>query len=408
MTSASAGSIRVVRFILILFGILSFPATARLQEQASPATAPSGTAQEQQTAPGMVSVPTTTAPAAAAQEQQYTIKEGDTLWDIAASFYRDPFLWPLIWQTNPFIADPDLIYPGRTLVIPSLAPVERAMREPQEYAPAEEKPVAEKAAPEPAEPPLPSFFRTRSVESSVPEPETPARGAILVMPEEKEPPLLDKYAMLSAGFVSEEESDDYVIGSANDPGKSIFGQDDTVYIAINSRPSVNVGDRFLIFQPVHRVKHPVTKRYFGELYKVNGVLKVTKVNEEGSTTATASIILSFDAAEKGSLLTPYQEPTLLYPLKEKHEKNLSGHILEVTDRRTINAQVDIIYLDKGKEDGVAPGDRFTVYTEGGNGAGVDKTIAEIEVFLVKERTATAIVRKSVDALTRGDRYVSKN
>lgn len=389
-------------------GILLFPTAAQLQERTpgtpaadtgQPAGGPADQKQGELNMPAGQGGPAPSEnevkaapPARSAdhEESKYTIKQGDTLWDIANAFYRDPFLWPLLWKANPYITNPDLIYPGSKLAIPSLAPIERAIEKPAEEA-VEEK-TAEEAAVALPKP------RQRPAVPAPAEEETPAKRRI-ILPEEAAVPIIDKYSMLNAGFINHGEADDRIIGSLEP--KTVFAYDDIVYIRIASREDVNIGDKFLIYLPLKKVKHPKTGDTYGRLIKVLGILQVTAKDKPDAL--TARITLSFDATEIGSFLTPYQEPSLVYEPSQKRKKDISGYIIEVVDGRTINAQIDVVYLDKGGADGIEPGDRLNVFIDNEDSDLPRKLIGEVQVFTVKDNTSTAVVRKSTDTLAKGDR-----
>jgi hypothetical protein len=61
-------------------------------------------------------------PAVSDGTNPYVVKRWDTLWDLAGKYMSDPFRWKEIWQVNPYVQNPDLIYPGNKLILPPYSP----------------------------------------------------------------------------------------------------------------------------------------------------------------------------------------------------------------------------------------------------------------------------------------------
>ena len=368
------------------------------QEKQESAAAPKQSGEE--AAPA--AAPAAAQPMPAAQEpSSYVIRRGDTLWDISNTMYKDPFLWPFIWKANPNITNPDLIYPGNKLAIPSMAPIERALQAPPKEV---EKPVAKKEAVEESKP----YAGIAAAQATKPKPVEPETAespeSRLILPEEQPVPIMDKYAMLSAGFVNQEEGADRIIGSREEL-KKFLSYDDIVYVKFRNPDQVKTGDKFLVYTVINKVKHPKTGKIVGNLIRGVGVVQITA--KDAPEVFTGRITLSFGEIVKTSLLTPYQEPALVYNQKEKRTKDISGYIVEVTDERTINGQTDFVYLDQGSAEGVEAGDKFTVYAEHEDRQLPKMNIGEVLVFLVKEHTSTAVVKNSNLEMKRGNQIEFK-
>jgi hypothetical protein len=90
--------------------------------------------------------------AALSAQDAHTVVRGNTLWDLARSYYGDPFQWTRIYEANrDRIQNPDLIYPGQALRMPGADGTVTEIT----VAPADDpEPPLQPAEPSAAEPPV--------------------------------------------------------------------------------------------------------------------------------------------------------------------------------------------------------------------------------------------------------------
>ncbi len=306
------------------------------------------------------------------ESEEYIIKKGDTLWDISESKLEDPFLWPKLWNVNPQIKNPDLIYPGDKIRIPSREELMRMLAIPEEEIPV----VAE------------------------PEPELPAEVEPVVEVPVEIPPkyIVNKNLYIASGWISGEfPGIGYIINAPT--GRTIFGKDDIVYLNINEGATSDES-RFFAIRDVKIVKHPKTGEILGHQIRVTGILEIIG---KDSNLPKAKINASFEELQTGDGLIPFHEkaPPIVPDIVRTPE--IEGYIVEsYTNSRMTNAN-NIIYLDKGRNDGLETGDIFSVFSE----TPVERPIGTIQIISLQPTTSAALILESRQEITIGDMWGKK-
>ena len=59
---------------------------------------------------------------------KHLVQRGDTLWSISTAYLTDPFYWPKVWDVNRFIKNPDRIYPGAVIMLPSPEDLQKTVK----------------------------------------------------------------------------------------------------------------------------------------------------------------------------------------------------------------------------------------------------------------------------------------
>ncbi len=225
-------------------------------------------------------------------EGLYTIKKGDTLWDISSKFLKDPFLWPKLWERNPYITNPHWIYPGNPIRLSAMEPVKK--EEPKKVA--EEKPKEVVKEPEVTKPEV-----TKA--ESPPVEKKPEEVAETKPVKEEEKPVYFP-EIRSAGFMSDIEYRGIGIVLESKEGKNIMSAGDILYLAFRTSESILVGNKYTVFRAADEIRHPVTEKKIGRKYNITGNIQI--IDQHGNF-FVAKVIESFEAIKKGDFIQPYSK-----------------------------------------------------------------------------------------------------
>ncbi|MGZ3524091.1 MAG: LysM peptidoglycan-binding domain-containing protein [Thermodesulfobacteriota bacterium] len=228
-------------------------------------------------------------------EGPYTIKKGDTLWDISSKFLKDPFLWPKLWERNPYITNPHLIFPGNSILLSAAEPVKK--EEPKTVV--EEKPkevVKEVKEVKEAE--------VQKVESPLPPVEKKEEVVVVNKPAKVEDKPLYFPEVRDAGFMTDIPYRGIGIVLEGKEGKSLMACGDIVYLAFRTSEPILIGNKYTILRAGREIKHPVTSRTLGRKYIVMGNVQI--IDQQGSFFA-GKITESFYPIEVGDLIQPYSK-----------------------------------------------------------------------------------------------------
>jgi hypothetical protein len=358
-----------------------------------------------------VALPATAALAQEPLPQTHTVRKGDTLWDLAQLYLKDPFLWPGIYRLNTdVVEDPHWIYPGEVLRI---APSDNVAAVPADN-------VA--AVPTMDTPPPPQPVDTTPMLGGDDSTETLARGP-------QQPSL--------AETESENRAPLFETGRGRSVAEILKAYTDQPYRPL--RPSEFYSSGFLTENqrlPYGRVLGPVTPQQIkatssranalpytivalaaprGATYEVGDTLLMVQLGDEleshghivvptGLAQVTesvdghylASVVAMYGAIRNGQGVLPVESfspgaGTRAVPIAD----GVRGSLLGGLGRQELKEPQMVVFIDKGREDGVARGDLFEVRRRpqrlSDGTVRVNELMATLQIVHVRDHTATALV-----------------
>jgi hypothetical protein len=248
-------------------------------------------------------------------ERLYVVQENDTLWDLSESFFYDTWMWPLLWALNPQITNPHWIYPGDVLFIT-----------PPGGTPVEVQSVDWTFSSRFAQEPKSLNLRTRT-----------------------------------KGFIAREQFLESGIVRFSRESKQMLSTYDEIFIDFTHIEHVGVGDEYTLYRvDDERVLTNDDGAEIGRIVRFLGTVRILDTTHElvkGIITRATEEIFRDDLVAELQFDMPTTSPV---PNKKEQSAKVIDAFYEIDEF----AEHIYIFIDKGKRDGVVPGNRFIIRERG--------------------------------------------
>jgi chemotaxis protein MotB len=129
------------------------------------------------------------------------------------------------------------------------------------------------------------------------------------------------------------------------------------------------------------------------------------VTQVDTDLTTVQIVRAYAAVSPGDPVMKFVLPTDEgAAVDQPSAGNVEGRVVEFQSNMGVMnmvAQRNVVYLDLGREDGIRPGDRMEIIRSGGNLP--QRVVGELKILSLEDRTATALITKSISRVLKGDR-----
>jgi len=300
----------------------------------------------------------------------HLVKRGDTLWGIAKVFLRDPWYWPEIWQVNPQIQNPHLIYPGDTLRLVYIEGRPTIMLQ---------RGDAARVLP-----------RVRS---------EPLEGAVTSIPYQSVAAFMSKPSVLAKEQIKDAP---YVLATRD--RHVVMADGDTLY-ARGFQSPVELGTHYNVVRVGDALVDPDDNRVVGYDGIFTGAGHITR----GGDPATLIMTESARETEAGDKLFVGGVDVPLDFVPSPPKMKTDGRIMAVSNGTTVIGQYEVVVINRGAADGLAPGNVLAVFHAGDvvrdtANRGFLNTMSRFtapKVVLPDERTGTFMVFKTFERMSYG-------